>query len=64
VSKVIEPILIWGAGAIGGTTGAYFAKAGHEVVFLDNAADHVEAINARGLSIESPIAESLRDTFP
>jgi Ketopantoate reductase PanE/ApbA/Amidase len=57
VSKVIEPILIWGAGAIGGTTGAYFAKAGHEVVFLDNAADHVEAINARGLSIESPIAE-------
>ncbi len=52
-----EPILIWGAGAIGGTMGTYFARAGHEVVFVDRAKDHVEAINARGLSIEGPIAE-------
>lgn len=52
-----EPILIWGAGAIGGTMGAYFARAGHRVVLVDRAADHVEAINAHGLRLEGPIAE-------
>lgn len=57
MKKPSEPILIWGAGAIGGTMGAYFAQAGHEVVFVDHAKDHVEAIKARGLSIEGPIAE-------
>jgi 2-dehydropantoate 2-reductase len=57
VNKLLEPILIWGAGAIGGTIGAYFARAGHDVVFVDRAADHIEAIKARGLSIEGPIAE-------
>jgi 2-dehydropantoate 2-reductase len=51
------PILIWGAGAIGGTLGAYFVQAGHQVVFVDRAADHVEAINARGLRLEGPISE-------
>jgi 2-dehydropantoate 2-reductase len=49
------PILIWGAGAIGGTLGASFIRAGHEVVFVDNAADHVAAINATGLRIDGPI---------
>jgi 2-dehydropantoate 2-reductase len=50
-----KPILIWGAGAIGGTLGASFIRAGHEVVFVDNAADHVAAINANGLRIDGPI---------
>jgi len=50
-----EPILIWGAGAIGGTLGAAFLRAGHEVVFVDNAADHVAAIRANGLKIEGPL---------
>ena len=54
---VCEPILIWGAGAIGGTLGAYFVQAGHRVVFVDRAADHVEAINAQGLRLEGPISE-------
>ncbi|CAN5431588.1 2-dehydropantoate 2-reductase [soil metagenome] len=49
------PILIWGAGAIGGTLGAAFIRAGHAVVFVDNVAEHVAAINARGLRIEGPI---------
>ena len=44
-----EPILIWGAGAIGGTLGALFIRAGHDVLFVDSAADHVAAINAAGL---------------
>lgn len=50
-------LLIWGAGAIGGAIGAYLARAGHDVTFVDRAADHVAAINARGLSITGPIAE-------
>jgi 2-dehydropantoate 2-reductase len=52
-----NPILIWGAGAIGGTLGAAFIRAGHEVIFVDNAADHVAAINESGLRIEGPIFE-------
>jgi len=49
------PIVIWGAGAIGGTLGAAFIRAGQEVIFVDNAADHVAAINEKGLTIEGPI---------
>lgn len=49
------PILIWGAGAIGGTLGAAFIRAGHEVVFVDAVAAHVAAINRDGLRIEGPI---------
>ena len=50
-----DPILIWGAGAIGGTIGAYLARAGHPVALVDVVADHVAAINERGLAIEGPI---------
>jgi 2-dehydropantoate 2-reductase len=50
-----NPIVIWGAGAIGGTLGAAFIRAGHKVIFVDNAADHVAAINEKGLRIEGPI---------
>jgi 2-dehydropantoate 2-reductase len=49
--------LIWGAGAIGGTIGAYLARAGHEVTFVDRDAQHVEAINAEGLAISGPLDE-------
>ncbi|SEF09182.1 ketopantoate reductase [Rhizobiales bacterium GAS191] len=51
------PILIWGAGAIGGTIGAAFLRADHPVIFVDNDADHVEEINAKGLRIAGPIFE-------
>jgi 2-dehydropantoate 2-reductase len=54
---VAEPILIWGAGAIGGTLGAYWARAGHDVLLVDEAADHVAAMNRDGLSIEGPVEE-------
>ncbi|MFT8245262.1 ketopantoate reductase family protein [Roseomonas sp. BN140053] len=52
-----EPILIWGAGAIGGTVGAALRRAGHPVHFVDIEAAHVAAIAdpARGLRIEGPI---------
>lgn len=51
------PILIWGAGAIGGTVGAALLRAGVDVLFVDQAADHVAAINQRGLRITGPIDE-------
>jgi 2-dehydropantoate 2-reductase len=53
--KISEPILIWGAGAIGGTIGAYLVRAGHDVTFVDIEAAHVDAINLPGLSITGPI---------
>ena len=45
-------ITIFGAGAIGGTTGAALAEAGHDVLLVDSNAPHVEAINAQGLTVE------------
>lgn len=54
-----EPILIWGAGAIGGTLGAAFIRAGNEVIFVDNVKEHVDAINEKGLQIVGPIFEDV-----
>jgi len=50
-------ILIWGAGAIGASLGAAFSSAGHNVTFVDQAADHVHAMQQSGLRIEGPIVE-------
>ena len=50
--------LIWGAGAIGGTLGAYLTRAGRDVTLVDTVAEHVEAIAQEGLRITGPI-----DTF-
>jgi 2-dehydropantoate 2-reductase len=50
-----EPLLIWGAGAIGGTIGAYLARGGVDVLLVDTVAAHVAAMNAEGLTIEGPI---------
>ncbi|CAD5287204.1 2-dehydropantoate 2-reductase [Bosea sp. 62] len=52
-----EPILIWGAGAIGGTLGAYWARAGVPVLLVDIVAKHVEACRTSGLSITGPVEE-------
>ena len=53
-----DRILIWGAGAIGGTVGTFLAQAGNAVTFVDTEAGHVAAIRdpARGLRITGPIA--------
>ena len=48
-------VVIWGAGAIGGTIGAYLARAGQDVLFVDVDRPHVEAIKAGRLRIEGPI---------
>ena len=50
-------LLIWGAGAIGGTIGAYLVRAGHQVVLVDRVGEHVDAIRNKGLSISGPIDE-------
>lgn len=49
------PILIWGAGAIGGSIGAYLDRAGQPVLFVDKVADHVATIAHKGLTISGPI---------
>ena len=50
-------ILIWGAGAIGGVLGAYWARAGQSVTMVDIVADHVTACRSAGLKIEGPVEE-------
>ena len=52
-------IVIWGAGAIGGSLGVAFLRAGHEVTFVDSVAAHVDAINAHGFEIAGPIFEDV-----
>ena len=46
-------ITVYGAGAIGGITGARLVRAGHDVLLVDKAVDHVAAMNASGLTIDS-----------
>jgi len=48
-------VLIWGAGAIGGTLGAYLARAGETVLLVDQDEAHVEAMQAHGIEIEGPV---------
>jgi 2-dehydropantoate 2-reductase len=45
-------VTVYGAGAIGGTTGAALARAGHDVLVVDSDTPHVDAINASGLTVE------------
>ena len=58
-----EPILIWGAGAIGGTLGAYWARAGVPVLLVDVASEHVRACRTDGLEISGPV-ETFRVVVP
>jgi len=53
------PILIWGAGAIGGSAGAWLKRAGHDVTFVDVVPEHVAAIRdpSQGLRISGPVEQ-------
>ena len=51
---------IIGAGAVGGSLGAFLARAGYDVLLVDAVQDHVQAINAAGLQIEGPQAFNVR----
>ncbi len=61
----VERILVWGAGAVGGTVGACLVRGGHDVTFVDIVCEHAEAIAdpSRGLHISGPIAD-FRITAP
>jgi 2-dehydropantoate 2-reductase len=48
-------LTIIGAGAIGGTIGAHMIRDGHDILLCDADADHVQAINERGLTICGPV---------
>lgn len=50
-------IVIWGAGAIGGTLGAYLIRAGQDVLFVDIVEEHVNAIRRAGLRVKGPVDE-------
>lgn len=52
-----SPIVVWGAGAMGGTLAAYWIRAGKSVLLVDNNPAHVAAINQQGLRISGPIEE-------
>ena len=58
-----EPILIWGAGAIGGVLGAYWARAGVPVQMVDIVAEHATACSTTGLNISGPV-EQFRQVVP
>jgi len=58
-----QPILIWGAGAIGGILGAYWARAGIPVLMVDIVEQHVQACRTAGLNITGPV-EAFRQVVP
>jgi len=53
----MEELAIWGAGAIGGTMGAYLSRAGQNPLLVDADKNHVAAMKRSGLKITGPIAE-------
>jgi 2-dehydropantoate 2-reductase len=48
---------VWGSGAIGGMVGAGMAAAGEDVLLVDVVAEHVQAMNERGLVVKSAAGE-------
>ncbi len=49
-------LLIYGAGAIGGSIGAHLARAGHQVTLVDRDEAHVSAMQRHGLVLRGPVA--------
>lgn len=50
-------LLIWGAGAIGGTIGAYLARADVPVRMVDIVPEHAAICSGPGLQIEGPVEQ-------
>ncbi len=53
--RSLDPIVVWGAGAMGGSIGAWLVRAGHDVRFVDTDAAHAAAIGEHGLRITGPV---------
>ncbi len=58
-----QRILIWGAGAIGGTVAAYLARAGLDITVVDANEAHVGALRRTGIQLTGPI-ESFTQVVP
>lgn len=58
-----DRILVWGAGAIGGTVAAYLCRSGTDVTIVDANPAHVAAINERGMAITGPF-ETFTERIP
>jgi len=52
-----KPVLIWGAGAIGGVIAAYLARAGFPTIAVDASEAHVQAMQRDGIRISGPVDE-------
>jgi 2-dehydropantoate 2-reductase len=50
----MSKLLFVGAGAVGSYIGSMLSRAGHDVTLVDPWAEHVDAINARGMSVTGP----------
>ncbi len=59
----LDPVIVWGAGAMGGSIGAWLIRAGHEVVFVDSDDEHAKAIREHGLRITGPVDEFEVEAF-
>lgn len=53
-----DPLLIWGAGAMGGSIGAALVAGGLGVLFVERDRDHVTAMNRNGLRITGPVVQA------
>lgn len=51
------PLVIWGAGAMGGSIGGALARDGVKVLFVDQDRDHVRVMNEQGLRVTGPVSE-------
>ncbi|MGH7912391.1 MAG: ketopantoate reductase family protein, partial [Candidatus Dormibacteraceae bacterium] len=54
----MEPLVIWGAGAIGGVVGAWLSRTGHDPLLVDTVPEHVAAMQRTGLTVSG-----VRPTF-
>ena len=52
-----DTIVIWGAGAMGGSIGAWLVRAGQPVLFVDTDEQHARTICDSGLKIIGPVDE-------
>ena len=60
IKNELGPVLIWGAGAVGGTIGAALARAGIQVQMADVNIEHCHACSEIGLKITGPLETYLQ----
>lgn len=63
----MEPLVIWGAGAVGGVLGAWLARTGHDPLLVDVVPEHVAAMKAGGLHVvgtRDPFTQPVRAALP